>query len=136
NEYNEKKQVLNATLAVNLAILKKLQAGDNKNLLFSSLEGVEFRPFVFRIEKYLVQVINIGIENNSDLMVELNDLYQAAIYQFNQDPILILDTNPNNIWKNVGLFKKLHGIQLFGLENSLIQKKIAAQKIPNCTPIL
>ncbi|CAG8568067.1 2372_t:CDS:2 [Gigaspora rosea] len=93
---------------------------DNKDLLDASLEGVEFRPFAFKVGKYLIQIINIGIESNSDLM----------------DPILILGTSPNDVWEKTGLFKKFHRTQLFGLENSLTQKKIATQKIPKCTPVL
>ncbi|CAG8625204.1 13159_t:CDS:2, partial [Gigaspora rosea] len=109
---------------------------DDKDLLNSSFEGIEFRPFAFKVEKYLVQ---IGEYNKKCALfvqtVEPNYLCQVAIYQFNHDPILILGTNPNNVWENVGIFKKFRGTQLFGLENSLTQKKIATQKIPKCTPI-
>ncbi|CAG8663341.1 13913_t:CDS:1, partial [Racocetra fulgida] len=132
---------------------------DNKDLLDASLKGVEFRPFAFKVGKYLIQIISIGIESNSDLMgagigymssfigeynkkqasfiqtVEPNYLYQIAIYQSNQDPILILGTSPNNVWKKTGLFKKFCGTQLFGLENSLTQKEISTQKISKCTPV-
>ena len=120
---------------------------------------MEFRPFAFKVEKYLIQIINIGIKSNLDLMgagigymssfigeynkkqtsfiqiVELNYLYQIAIYQFNQNPILILGTSLNNVWEKTGLFKKFCGTQHFGLKNSLIQKKIATQKISKCTPV-
>ncbi|CAG8852056.1 14214_t:CDS:1, partial [Racocetra persica] len=74
-------------------------------------------------DKYLIQVINVGVKNNSDLMgasigymssfigeykkkralfvqtVESNYSCQVAIYQFSQDPVLFLNTNPNNVWE-------------------------------------
>ncbi|CAG8721344.1 21483_t:CDS:2, partial [Racocetra persica] len=82
------------------------------NQLFSNSNTKFSGPYV--LDKYLIQVINVGVKNNSDLMSA--------------------DTNLNNVWEKVGLFKKFCGTQLFGLENSLTQKKIAAQKIPKCTP--
>ncbi|CAG8797807.1 19212_t:CDS:2 [Gigaspora margarita] len=120
NVLNEKQPGFRCNLGSKFSDIKETSSWDNKDLLDAFLKGVKFRPFGFKVEKYLIQIINIGIKSNSDLM----------------DPILILDTSPNNVWEKTGLFKKFYGIQLFKLKNSLIQKKIASQKIPKCTPVL
>ena len=46
----------------------------------------------------------------------------------------ILEKNPNDVWTNVGLYKKFRGTQLFGLEYLLTQKIINNQHKPTCTP--
>ncbi|CAG8732472.1 9576_t:CDS:2 [Gigaspora margarita] len=69
---------------------------DNKDLLDASLEGVEFQPFAFKVEKYLIQIINIGIKSNSDLMgysinehkdieIAIKDIWKTTITNIKPD---------------------------------------------------
>ncbi|CAG8522053.1 14985_t:CDS:2, partial [Gigaspora rosea] len=41
---------------------------DDSELLELSLEGVQFRPFAFKIEKFLLYVISLGIGSNIEMM--------------------------------------------------------------------
>ncbi|CAG8555501.1 7214_t:CDS:2, partial [Dentiscutata heterogama] len=120
---------------------------DENKLLELSLESIQFHPFAFKVKKYLVYVTSLGIRNNINMMgagigfmssffgefkkkyalfvqtIE-KDNCQVAIYPLENVPILFLEKTPNDVWKNVDLYKKFCGTQLFGLEHSLTQKII------------
>ncbi|CAG8793996.1 10306_t:CDS:2, partial [Gigaspora margarita] len=63
---------------------------NDKDLLNSSLKGVEFRLFAFKVEKYLVQVINVEIENNSDLMGTGIGYMSSFIGEYNKKQALFI----------------------------------------------
>ncbi|CAG8853927.1 28402_t:CDS:1, partial [Gigaspora margarita] len=130
---------------------------DENKLLESSLEGIQFRPFGFKVEKFLVYVTSLGIGSNIDMMgagigymssffgefkkkralfvqtIE-KDNCKVSIYLLEYETIFILGKTPDDVWKNVGLYKKFRGTQLFGLEHSLTQKIISNQHKLTCTP--
>ncbi|CAG8448960.1 336_t:CDS:10 [Scutellospora calospora] len=62
------------------------------------------------------------------------DNCKVSIYSLEYETIFILGKTPDDVWKNIGLYKKFCGTQLFGLEHSLTQKIISDQNILNCTP--
>ncbi|RIB22475.1 hypothetical protein C2G38_2173859 [Gigaspora rosea] len=102
---------------------------DDSELLELSLEGVQFRPFAFKIEKFLLYVISLGIGSNIEMMGAGIKYMSSFIGEFKKKR-----KNPNDVWTNVGLYKKFRGTQLFGLEHSLTQKIINNQHKPTCTP--
>ncbi|CAG8507840.1 12872_t:CDS:2, partial [Gigaspora margarita] len=68
NELNEKQPGFRYNSGSKFSDIKEISSWGNKDLLNASLKGVEFRPFVFKVEKYLIQIINIRIESNLDLI--------------------------------------------------------------------
>ncbi|RHZ80646.1 hypothetical protein Glove_134g144 [Diversispora epigaea] len=142
-KYNQDIDVLPATRFSGPLIL----GWDDENLLEMSLKDVYFRTFGFKVEKFLIYVTNIGIGNNTNMMgagigytssfigeyekkralfvqrIEKNNC-QITIYISEKNSITFCGANPNDTWKNVGLYKKFCGTELFGLEHPIIQKII------------
>ncbi|CAG8805044.1 3360_t:CDS:2, partial [Cetraspora pellucida] len=84
-------------------------------LLELSLKSIQFCLFAFKVKKYLVYVTSLEIENDINMI-------RAG-------------KTPNDIWKNVSLYKKFCRTQLFGLEHLLTQKIISNQYTPTCIAI-
>ncbi|CAG8584350.1 1212_t:CDS:2 [Diversispora eburnea] len=84
-----------------------------KDVYFCALEYEKKRSlFVQRIEKNNCQITIYTSENNS---------------------ITFCGTNPDDTWKNVRLYKKFRGMELFGLEHSITQKIIHNKQYVTCT---
>jgi hypothetical protein len=44
---------------------------------------------------------------------------KISIHQKDNDPIIIFGSTPTEAWKNIGVYKKYRGAQLFGLEHPM-----------------
>ncbi|CAG8458528.1 6386_t:CDS:10 [Scutellospora calospora] len=109
---------------------------DDDELLELSLESIQFRPFAFKVKKYLVYITSLGIGNNINMMRAGIGFMSSFFGEFKKKRTLFVQTiEKDNCQKNVGLYKKFRGTQLFGLEHSLTQKIISNQYIPTCIAI-
>jgi hypothetical protein len=128
---------------------------DNNEFLEASLKDVHFQAFAIKIDgKILVYITNISVGEQKNtienytasfigeynkkraLFVQIiqSENYEVSIYQKDNGPIIFFGSTPSETWKNVGLYKKYRGTQLFGLEHPMTQKAIDAQQIPTCSP--
>ncbi|CAG8626317.1 10102_t:CDS:2, partial [Dentiscutata heterogama] len=124
NKYDEKQPGFRYHLSSKFSNIKEtlsVAITSLYNRLFSNSNTKFSRLYV--LDKYLIQVINIGVKNNSNLIgtgirytssfieeykkkqalfvqtVESNYSCQVAIYKFSQDSVIFLDTNLNNKWE-------------------------------------
>ncbi|RHZ82295.1 hypothetical protein Glove_109g253 [Diversispora epigaea] len=62
---------------------------------------------------------------------------KKCIVEIYQESILkkqFFDKTPDEVWKKIGLLQKFTGVQLFGLDNPIIEKLIQQYQVPKCTP--
>ncbi|CAB4381103.1 unnamed protein product [Rhizophagus irregularis] len=128
---------------------------DNNEFLEASLKDVIFQAFAIKIDgKILVYITNISVGKQKNtienytasfigeynkkraLFVQIiqSENYEVSICQKDNGPIIFFGSTPSETWKNVGLYKKYYGTQLFGLKHPMTQKAIDAQQISTCSP--
>lgn len=128
---------------------------DNPDFLEQSLTGIEFRPFLIKIDKYNIYITALGCPDEtgnfgagigytalfvgeylkkSATYVQRMDIDGCHIELYQDDELKqkYVGTTPNDVWIVSKKFKKFQGTQLFGLEHSLTKKILAENKIPKC----
>ncbi|RIA94368.1 hypothetical protein C1645_818075 [Glomus cerebriforme] len=88
---------------------------DNSEIGEQLLTGVVFRPFCCCLGKFWLFIYSIEI-NKTNLTIKM---YQDFELQFSY-----ISTNPNDVWKKVGILQEHKGIDLFGISQSQIQTYI------------
>ncbi|CAG8770306.1 46161_t:CDS:2, partial [Gigaspora margarita] len=78
---------------------------ETSNLLDASLEGLKFRPFAFKVGKYLIQIINIGIKSNSDLMGAGIGYMSSFIDEYNKKWALYIQTVEQNYLCQIAIYQ-------------------------------
>lgn len=127
----------------------------NSELLEQSLTGIEFRPFLIKIDRYNIYVTALGCPDEiSDFGAGIGysatfvgeylgkgatyvqridvDGCHIEIFQDNELKKEYLGISPNDVWIKSKKLKKFQGTQLFGLEHLLTKKILANFKIPKC----
>ncbi|CAG8779578.1 38035_t:CDS:1 [Gigaspora margarita] len=112
---------------------------DENKLLEASLKGIQFCPFAIKVGNLIVYITSLGIKSNiniigasvgyiSSFISEFKkkralfvqaiekDNCKITIYISKNESIVVLGKMPDNTWKNIGLYKKFYGTQLFGLD--------------------
>jgi hypothetical protein len=120
------------------------------------LSDVHFHPFAFKIENLSIMVFSIGVSKNPDWNYAGEGYKSSFIHNYNhsrslffqefddeeaivrvykefQEICVFRDTNPNLVWKKIGILTKFKGSTLFGLEHNKIKLVIDREKIPYCT---
>ncbi|CAG8828931.1 5048_t:CDS:2, partial [Gigaspora margarita] len=97
---------------------------DENELLETSLENIQFRPFAIKVENLIVYVTSLGIENNINMMgagiryissfigkfkkkhalfvqAIKKDNCKITIYISKNESIVVLGKTPDDAWKNI-----------------------------------
>jgi hypothetical protein len=119
------------------------------------LKDLYFQAFAIKIDsKILVYITNIGVDRQKNTIESYTTLfisnynkkralfvqiirfenYEISIYPKDNEPVFFFGSSLTEVWKNVGVYRKYRGTQLFGLEHPMTQKAINAQQIPTCVP--
>ncbi|CAH1764374.1 15_t:CDS:2, partial [Entrophospora sp. SA101] len=130
---------------------------EDESILEASLEDVQFRPFVIKVDKFKIYIISLGISKNADtdgagigymssFIGEYKKQRSMFVQKIDQDGchINIYEKNikiesfvgltPVEVWKKTGIMKKINGKALFGLEHTMTCQSLANQQIPKCNP--
>jgi len=126
---------------------------DDPCMLEQSLSNIEFRPFLIKVDKYIIYITALGEVNKSGAgigytamfaseylgkyakYVQRIDLDGYHVDIYDQDGVLkqhFIGTTPNEVWLASKKLKKFRGTQLFGLEHPLTQEVLSKQRIPKC----
>ncbi|RHZ63157.1 hypothetical protein Glove_332g31 [Diversispora epigaea] len=97
--------------------------GNNKNKMGAGIGYTS--SFIGEYGKKRALYLQKIEKNNSQIMIYLPE----------QNPIVFCGTIPDDTWKNTKLYKKFHGMQLFGLEYPMTQKVIQDKHFITCTPV-
>ncbi|GES72774.1 hypothetical protein GLOIN_2v1767687 [Rhizophagus clarus] len=118
------------------------------------LKDLSFRTFIFSLGKLNIWVLGIGKSNKNEwnfagtgyktsfihtyqkqrcvYLQELDDdCCQVTIYSGNEVRKFYVGDNPELVWKKIGILQQYKGKELFGLENSKVQRMILST--PSCT---
>ena len=121
-------------------------------MLEQSLTGIEFRPFLIRVDKYIIYITALGEVNKTGAGIGYTAMFASehlgryAKYiqridldgchiDIYQDGALIqrfISATPNEVWIVSKKLRKFRGTQLFGLEHSLTQQVLSDHRIPKC----
>ena len=126
---------------------------DDPCMLEQSLSNIEFRPFLIKVDKYIIYITALEEVNKSGAgigytamfaseylgkyakYVQRIDLDGYHVDIYDQDGVLkqhFIGTTPNEVWLASKKLKKFCGTQLFGLEHPLTQEVLSKQRIPKC----
>ncbi|GES86464.1 hypothetical protein GLOIN_2v1767687 [Rhizophagus clarus] len=118
------------------------------------LKDLSFRTFIFSLGKLNIWVLGIGKSNKNEwnfagtgyktsfihtyqkqrcvYLQELDDdCCQVTIYSGNEVRKFYVGDNPELVWKKIGILQQYKGKELFGMENSKVQRMILST--PSCT---
>jgi len=132
---------------------------EDESNLETSLEGVHFRPFVIKVDKYKIYVISLGISKNVDMngagigyMSSFIGKYKKKrsifvqkieqdgchidIYEKNIKIESFVGLTPVEVWKKTGIMKEINGKALFGLEHKMTCQSLDNQHVLKCDSTL
>ncbi len=120
---------------------------NDENILEILKSDIEFFPITCSIRKYKIFLYAIGCSSNDKwkyagpgfktsiihtfekqqgiFVSQIENKYCIVkIYQDSQLKKRFIEINPDDVWKQTGLIQQYNGTQLFGLDNSIIQRLI------------
>ncbi|RIA97420.1 hypothetical protein C1645_732483 [Glomus cerebriforme] len=116
-------------------------------MLEQSLSGIEFRPFLMKVDKYIIYITTLGEVNKSGAGIGYTAMFSGEhlgkyakyvqqidldgchvdIYQDGELKQYFVGTTSNEVWLVSKKLKKFHRTQLFGLEHPLTQEILSKQ---------